>query len=67
MRYALQRHFVFEEWVYNTADIDSQKIIWALDKGPEQNDAVVRYYAGRKLWLSLADDRSLVPYETTAN
>ena len=62
VRYAPARN-IFEEWVYNSADIDGQRVIWALDKGPEQNTAVLRYYAGRKFWLLLPDIRESGPYE----
>ena len=57
-----QDHNRFEEWVYNSADIDSQRVIWALDKGPEQNKQMERYFAGRSYWLFRADDRVLDPY-----
>jgi len=39
------------EWVYNSADIDGQKIIWAQDLGAEKNSRLFRYYAGRQFWL----------------
>jgi hypothetical protein len=62
VRYAPVRN-LFEEWVYNSADIDGQRVIWALDKGPEQNAAVMRYYSGRKFWLLLPDIKESGPYE----
>src|SRR5581483_4953283 len=39
------------EWVYNGADIDNQKIVWARDMGPAQNDELLRYYSLRTVWL----------------
>jgi hypothetical protein len=39
------------EWVYNGADIDNQKIVWARDMGPTQNDELLRYYSMRTVWL----------------
>jgi len=63
----IQPHNVFEEWVYNSAEIDAQKVVWALYKSPEQNDAVMRYYAGRRYWVLLPDVRSLTPYPTQQN
>ena len=44
-----------EEWVYNSADIDSQDVIWALDLGKEKNAALIDYYKGRKVWLLQPD------------
>jgi hypothetical protein len=39
-----------EEWVYNTADIDTQDVIWANDLGPAENAKLVDYYKDRKIW-----------------
>ncbi len=39
-----------EEWVYNSADIDSQDVIWAHDLGSVENAALVEYYEDRKIW-----------------
>jgi hypothetical protein len=43
------------EWVYNRADIDGSKIVWARDMGPEKNQELVDYYRGRKFWMAEAD------------
>jgi hypothetical protein len=55
------RHLVFvryvpenayhEEWVFNGADIDGQTIIWARDLTPAENQALIRYASGRRVWL----------------
>jgi hypothetical protein len=52
------------EWVYNSANIDSQKVIWAHDMGPAENEELIRYYKDRRVWLLYADDQppKLVPY-----
>ncbi|MGA8041396.1 MAG: hypothetical protein WCA37_01205, partial [Terracidiphilus sp.] len=54
------------EWVYNSADINSQQVIWARDMGPRQNRELIDYYKDRKVWLVRADDPkpSLMPYPT---
>jgi hypothetical protein len=39
------------QWIYNDADIDRSKIVWARDLGPERDAELVRYYAGRDVWM----------------
>jgi hypothetical protein len=39
------------QWIYNGADIDGSRIVWARDLGPEKDAALARYYADRKAWL----------------
>lgn len=36
--------------VYNGADIDRQRVIWARDLGPQRNAALRAYYRGRRFW-----------------
>jgi hypothetical protein len=44
------------EWVYNSADIDASKIVWARDMGPEKNAELLEYFRGRTPWtVNLAD------------
>jgi hypothetical protein len=43
------------DWVFNEADIDGAKIVWARDMGPERNAELVRYFSGRRLWLAQPD------------
>ncbi len=52
-------------WVYNDADIDKQRVVWAHDLGAESNQEVLRYYPGRRPWLVRVDDAPgiLVPYD----
>ena len=38
------------EWVYNRADIDSSKIVWARDMGSEKNNELIDYFRGRTPW-----------------
>jgi sorbitol-specific phosphotransferase system component IIC len=52
------------EWVFNGADIDGQKIVWARDMGAEKNQELLDYYPGRKFWIVEADGSAkLEPYE----
>lgn len=39
------------QWIYNDADIDGSRIVWARDLGPERDAELARYYAGRHLWM----------------
>ncbi len=52
------------EWVYNGADIDDQRVVWAHDMGPTQNEELIHYYKHRHVWLLYADEQppKLVPY-----
>jgi hypothetical protein len=51
------------EWVYNGADIDGQKIIWARDMGMEKNRELLDYYRGRKFWtVEAGGSTELKPY-----
>ena len=48
-------HSVHEEWVFNAADIDASKVVWARDLPGEINDQLFRYYPDRTIWLALPD------------
>jgi hypothetical protein len=56
-------HSVHDEWVYNRADIDNAKVIWANDLGADRNRKLIQYLAGRKVWLVEPDNGArLQPY-----
>jgi hypothetical protein len=48
-------HDVDHEWVYNEADIDAARIIWARDMGNSQNQELLRYFHDRHVWLLNGD------------
>jgi len=50
VRYS-QNHDPGNEWVYNRADIDDSKVVWARDAGAADNLELIHYYQGRKVWL----------------
>ena len=49
-------HVPVTEWVFNGADIDHSKIVWARDMGPQQNLELIRYFKDRKVWLIEPDE-----------
>lgn len=48
-------HALLNEWVYNAADIDGSKVIWARDGDPAGNGELIRYYRDRNVWLAEPD------------
>ena len=52
------------DWVYNRADLESAKIIWADDMGRAKNQELIDYFKDRKVWLVDADSTppKLLPY-----
>ena len=41
----------FHEWIHNDADIDSARVVWALDLGPDENHKLIAYYPRRHVWI----------------
>jgi hypothetical protein len=56
------------EWVYNEADIDAAHVVWAREVSPRDDAELVRYFAGRRAWVLLADEDPprLVPWKLAA-
>ncbi|HVP52425.1 MAG TPA: hypothetical protein VMT05_09965 [Terriglobales bacterium] len=46
-----ENHDVIREWVYNGADIDDSKVVWAREMSATQNAKLLAYYGNRHVWL----------------
>jgi hypothetical protein len=55
------RHEVFDEWVYNAADIDNSKVIWAREMNTADNAELIHYYKDRNVWLVQPDISPVIP------
>ncbi len=63
VRYAPD-HNPLDEWVYNRADIDASKVVWAREENPAADRALLRYYRNRTAWLVDPDTTppTVLPY-----
>jgi len=59
---------IHDEWVFNGADIDGAKIVWARELDKAQNEKLFAYFRDRKVWLATTEDGHLVfgPYHELA-
>jgi hypothetical protein len=64
-------HNYHDEWVYNGAEIDSAKVLWARELDAAQNERLFAYFKDRQIWLMRPDEvdhklRQLKPYPRAA-
>ena len=48
-------HFADHEWVYNDADINGSKIVWARENPQMDMTPLFNYFRDRSVWLVEAD------------
>ncbi|HPF13527.1 MAG TPA: hypothetical protein PLJ12_04610, partial [Planctomycetota bacterium] len=41
-----------DHWIWNRADIDGSRVVWARDPGLEQLPALLDYFQGRRVWIA---------------
>jgi len=62
-------HNIHDEWVYNGAEIDSAKVLWARELDAEQNAKLLAYFKERQVWLVEPDkdNTELIPYSSSGS
>ena len=58
VRYNPERN-LFYEWVYNEADIDRAKVVWAREISPDDDQKLLSYFQGRRVWLLEPDENPI--------
>jgi hypothetical protein len=69
VRYQEEEHNLHDDWVFNGAEIDSAKILWARDTTAEQNASLFAYFKDRQIWLIEPDqdNTKLLPYPLSSS
>lgn len=59
-------HSPDQEWVYNAADIDGSKVVWARQMDAKSDAQLLNYFTDREVWLLNADvqPQRLVRYDS---
>jgi hypothetical protein len=59
-------HDLNQEWVYNRADIDYSRIVWARDMGDSENRKLIEYFRDRHVWILYPDRKpvTVIPYSS---
>jgi hypothetical protein len=58
-------HNVHDDWVFNGAELDTAKVLWARELDAEQNSKLFAYFKDRQIWLVEpdTDNTELIPYQ----
>jgi hypothetical protein len=54
-------HSFLEEWIYNEADIDRAKVVFARAMNSKQDCQLVEYFKSRRIWLLEVDGGQSIP------
>lgn len=54
----LSGHNIEQEWVYNEANIDNSKVVWAREMNKENNCQLAKFFYDRKIWMLEIDDKN---------
>ena len=62
-------HSPDQEWVYNGADIDHRKVVWAREMDSRSDAQLIQYFRDREAWILNADSypQRVRPYDADAN
>jgi hypothetical protein len=55
------QHSFLDEWVYNEADMDRAKVVFARAINSEQDCQLVEYFKSRRIWLLEVDGNQSIP------
>jgi hypothetical protein len=58
-------HSPHQEWVYNGADIDGSRVVWARSMSAEKDAELLRYFGDRRAWLLEPESQSLRRIDAT--
>lgn len=56
-------HSCHDEWVFNGADVDGSKIVWARAMDPANDAELLHYFHDRRAWLLEPEARRLAPID----
>ena len=59
-------HSSHEEWVYNRANIDQAKIVWAREIDPASDRRLAAYFSDRRLWRLALPEGKVVEVERSS-
>jgi hypothetical protein len=54
-------HNIHHEWVFNGADLENSRVVWARELDADQNQKVIEHYNNRKIWFIEADKFMSLP------